>query len=84
MSDIDVDSSSLGIDLNDEDDMKDTLRAEGEMSLKKPIELGKGLNWQLEFPDLNLQSNVDIDPLEHLLEANMGTLMQKSLHQNQR
>ena len=47
------------------------------MVLKKQIELGKGLNCQLEFPDLNLQSNVDIDLLKHLLEANMVTLMQK-------
>ena len=37
----------------------------------------KGLEWQNEFPDLELPDNIEIDPLDYLLKANMGSLMKK-------
>ena len=69
MSDSDDDSSSSDSDLSDEDNMKETLKAEGKTPLQKWIELGKGLDWRNEFPDLELPDNVEIDPLVSIVPA---------------
>ena len=50
----------------------------------KWVELGKRLDQRLEFPDLELLDNVEIDPLEHFLKSNMVSLIKISLCYNQR
>ena len=59
-----------------EKDKKD-LKEEAKTCFRSWRKAAKKIDWRSEFPDLDIPKTGDIDPLKHLLKADMGQLMGK-------